>query len=214
MIKASLIFLLLLCLNFATTTSNASFKNVDSPESLTNELISYTHYFSITPSNSSLTQSGKIEAGSIYGGQTKYLVVASLFETINTSVQLFFYRNSEAIYISLNKSQPYWDGSLFFGGSANQLSILYVQLQAAHIIPKNGSEIHLTVFYSIYKYQTSSPSTNNLFGASGGLVGNVYPARNFVIGLMILLIGMIPETIFILLLRKYLRRRWKKAGNT
>lgn len=213
MIKTSFIFLLFLSLSFATLTSNASLKTNDPNKILADELTFFSHYFSITSSNASLTSSGKIEIGSIYGGQTEYFVVASLFETINTPIHLLFFRNSEAVYISLNRTQLFWHGPIAFSGSANQLSTLYVQLQVSHIIPTNTSEIHLTVFYSVYKYQASSSSTNNLFGDSGGLVGNVYPARNFVLGLMILLIGMIPEAIFVLLLRKYLRRRRKKIDN-
>ncbi len=189
---------------------NATVSTENFPSTTSNELTFYTNSFTITASNASISSSNKVLAGSVYGGQTKYTIVASLDGTSKQPIHLIFIRDLEYIYINLDNNNRNWNGQIYFKGCcSNVLVNLYVQLQVEHNSSVTLNSTPLLVVYSIYKFQESTSSSLGIFGTSKNALGYPYPSRYFIIGLMIILIGMIPVTLVVLLLRKYIRRKAK-----
>ena len=208
MIKELFVILLVISLSSSTVVSNTTTNRAHFTNSAMNDISFYTHSFSITSSNASTTFSDNVLAGSIFGGNTNYMVVASIIGTATQQVRLLFSRGSETVFFSLDSQSPNWHGKISFSGCcSNVLENLYVQLQ----LEQNSTVIqnvpNFLVAYSIYKYQESTSSSIDIFGSSNNDLGYVYPTRNYIIGLMILLIGMIPVSLMVLFLRKYLRKK-------
>ena len=207
--KKTLILLLVINLSFTSLIANTSTVISYNAASDTNEITFFTDFISVATNNISQVISTKLLVGLIVGGNTEYYLVTALNEQINFPVSLLLTRGVETDSIFLSFQKPIWEGTFSFGGCCeNILQDLYIQLAySPQSVNSSYNGTIFTICFSIYKYPLPGTPLNSQLSSGNNALGFPYPPRAFIVGLMILLIGMIPIGLVVQILKKFTRRK-------
>ncbi len=202
MILAILISLLFVSPSLVLQTSEAQLS-----QSHSNGAIFFTRSLHFTENNFSLGNN-EVLAGSVFGYGTVYFVSSFLQATVKVSLSLVLMRGNEGVYISLSSNHPLWEGNISFSGCCNYYAEnLFVNLQFFHVVTSNQSNVIFSVYYSIFSYPLLNTGTNTNTSIKLNALGYPYPSRDYVLGLMLTLVGVIPMTIIVNILKKFSRRK-------
>ena len=209
LIKRTLILLLVISLSFPSLIANTSAVISNNVTASTNELSFFSNYFSVTTNNVSQAISTQQMSGLIFGGNTKYYLVTALNEEISFPVSLQLTRGAETITIFLSFLKPVWEGTFSFSGCCvTILQNLSIQLvYNSQWVNNSYNGTIFTVYFSIYKFPLPGTPLSSQTSSGNNALGFPYPPRAFVLGLMVLLIGMIPIGLVVQILKKFTRRK-------
>jgi hypothetical protein len=218
-IKFFLVIFLLFLSSFSRidyNTNNYQKPSINLPiiNKITNnsELKFYSNYTTISTPDFTSIPALIIPIGLFYGQNVYYFLVAHLSENSSVSIKFFLQRNLESYYFILEPGSS-WEAIISFKDCCKdilQQTNIFFEANFLNIIP-NNSIYEFLVYYSFYKYPISGiPDPAN--STSLNALGFPFPPRTFIVGLMILIIGIIPIAIFDLILTK-LSKRNKNTNN-
>lgn len=146
--------------------------------------------------------------GYIYGGFTLYDIRAGIYVNRDLSIDLLFTRDTQSIIFNFNRYSPVFNGSFSFSACCSNV-LKPLTLSVSLLNNDQGltnSSFILFISYTILTVSHYQSLVSKYRISSVNALGYPYPPRNFIIGLMILLVGTSPALFIDKLLLRFLRR--------